>query len=252
MKIRRLLLKNWMNYPRLETNKLHNRMFIIGPNASGKSNFLDALRFLRDVALPAGLKPSGGGLQKAVLNRGGLSKLRCLNARQDNEVLIEVELEEDDSAATWTYILGFKGEGQANNRIVITKEIIRHGKKEILNRPLNVDKTDSDRLTQTHLELTTANIKFRKLAHFFSDTTYLHLVPQLLKFSNLIGGNTIENDPFGQGFLQRIAATQKMVRDSRLRKIQKALDAVVPQLKELLKSGCRVQLLFSNIAIGSR
>jgi len=50
------------------------------------------------------------------------------------------------------------------------------------------------------LEQINANLEFRDIARFFSETTYLHLVPQLLKFANLIGGNTIEQDPFGQGF----------------------------------------------------
>jgi predicted ATPase len=232
MKIRHLNLKNWMNYQRLDAEFLHDRMFIIGPNASGKSNLLDALRFLRDVALPSGVKPSGGGLQKAVGDRGGLSKLRCVNARQDNEVLLEVSLEESKETK-WEYRLGFKGEGKANNRIVITQEHVKKNGVAVLNRPDTLDTSDPDRLTQTYLELTTANASFRELSHFFSETTYLHLVPQLLKFANLIGGNTIEQDPFGQGFLQRVAATGEKTRNARLRRIQKALDAVVPYFKDL-------------------
>jgi predicted ATPase len=232
MRIRKLTLKNWTNYQKLETGVLCDRMFVIGPNASGKSNLLDALRFLRDVALPAGVKPSGGGLQKAVKDRGGLSKLRCVNARQDTEVLLEAQLT-GDNGAKWVYRLGFKGEGKANNRISLTQEYIERDKILLLQRPDAADKADSDRLTQTYLELTTANSQFRELSHFFSEITYLHLVPQLLKFANLIGGNTIEQDPFGQGFLQRVAATGEKTRDARLRRIQKALDAVVPLFKEL-------------------
>jgi len=37
---------------------LGRRMFLVGANASGKPNFLDALHFLRDIA-----KTEGGGLQ---------------------------------------------------------------------------------------------------------------------------------------------------------------------------------------------
>lgn len=232
MRIRRLILKNWMNYQRLETETLSDRVFVIGPNASGKSNLLDALRFLRDVALPAGVRPSGGGLQKAVNDRGGLSKVRCLNAKQDNEVLIDIELEGADNL-TWRYQLGFKGEGKANNRIKVTKEMVEKDGEVLLSRPDSDDASDPERLTQTHLELTTANAKFRPLAHFFSETTYLHLVPQLLKFANAIGGNVIEQDPFGQGFLNRISAAGEQTRNARLRRIQKALDAVVPHFKEL-------------------
>ena len=232
MKIHHLNLKNWMNFQRLDMGFLRDRMFVIGPNASGKSNLLDALRFLRDVALPSGVRPSGGGLQKAVGDRGGLSKLRCVNARKDTEVLLEVGLEGSDGIK-WLYRLGFKGEGKANNRIVITQEYVEKEGAAVLTRPDDADKMDADRLTQAYLELTTANTKFRELSHFFSETTYLHLVPQLLKFANLIGGNTIEQDPFGQGFLQRVAATGEKTRNARLRRIQKALDAVVPLFKEL-------------------
>ena len=232
MKIHHLNLKNWMNFQRLDMGFLRDRMFVIGPNASGKSNLLDALRFLRDVALPSGVRPSGGGLQKAVGDRGGLSKLRCVNARKDTEVLLEVGLEGSDGIK-WLYRLVFKGEGKANNRIVITQEYVEKEGAAVLTRPDDADKMDADRLTQAYLELTTANTKFRELSHFFSETTYLHLVPQLLKFANLIGGNTIEQDPFGQGFLQRVAATGEKTRNARLRRIQKALDAVVPLFKEL-------------------
>lgn len=232
MKIQRLLLKNWMNFKSFEISALGDRMFIIGPNASGKSNLLDAIRFLRDVALPAGVKPSGGGLQKAVNDRGGLSKLRCLNAKQDTEVLLDVTLQ-SDSGKLWRYRLGFKGEGKANNRINITQEVVEEGDRTIVNRPDRADKKDTERLTQTYLEQVNTNLEFRELARFFSETTYLHLVPQLLKFGNLIGGNTIEQDPFGQGFLQRIAATGEKTRNARLRRIQSALDRVVPQFNEL-------------------
>jgi predicted ATPase len=232
MKIQQVSLKNWMNFKSLDAGPLGDRVFLIGPNASGKSNLLDSLRFLRDVALPSGVKPSGGGLQKAVNDRGGLSKLRCLNAKHDNEVVLDVTIQES-SDKIWRYALGFKGEGKANNRIVITSEVVELNHKLIHQRPDADDRKDPERLTQTYLEQINANLNFRALARFFSETTYLHLVPQLLKFANLIGGNMVEQDPFGQGFLQRVAATGEKTRDARLRRIQAALDCVVPQFKEL-------------------
>lgn len=233
MRITHIELKNWLNYQKLETGELTERVFIIGPNAAGKSNLLDALRFLRDVAQPAGKKPQGGGLQNAVSEmRGGLSKLRCLNAKNDNEVRISLKLL-TNSGTVWGYDLGFKGEGKANNRIVVSREIVTKNGETLLSRPTPQDKKDPDQLTQTHIELTNVNAKFRELSHFFSETTYLHLVPQLLKYGSKIGGNVIESDPFGQGFLLRIAATGEKTRDARLRRIQKALDTVVPQFKDL-------------------
>ncbi len=76
MKLRELTLKNWMNFKRLDGVRFVESSFVIGANAPGKSNLLDALRFLRDVALPAGKAPGAGGLQEAVSQRGGLSRLR--------------------------------------------------------------------------------------------------------------------------------------------------------------------------------
>jgi predicted ATPase len=233
MKIRSVSLKNWMNFQSIESVALDDQVFVIGPNASGKSNFLDAFRFLRSVARPAGVKPAGGGLQMAVSDRGGLSKLRCVNARKDTEVLIEATVEDEADQPVWTYKLGFKGEGKANNRVIITREEVSLGSKLILQRPSPDDRRDSERLTQTFLEQVNANVEFRNLAHFFSEITYLHLVPQLLKFGDIISGNIIEQDPFGQGLLQRIAAVGEKTRNARLRRIQAALEKVVPQFKEL-------------------
>ena len=234
MRITRIQLKNWLNFQKLDTGALGERVFIIGPNAAGKSNLLESLRFLRDVALPAGKKPQGGGLQNAVTTdtRGGLSKLRCLNAKKDTEVRLQIDLKADDGTE-WTYDLGFKGEGQANNRIKLSRERITKNSAVLCDRPDARDKADPEQLTQTRLELTNANAAFRELSHFFSETTYLHLVPQLLKYSSKIGGTVIDSDPFGQGFLQRIAATNEKTRKARLNRIQKALDTVVPQFKEL-------------------
>ena len=91
-------LWNWRNFTFAEA-RLGPVTYVIGPNASGKSNLLDAFRFLRDIA-----KPEGGGLQQAVRLRGGLSKLRCLHARRDPEVRIEVQWSagSQDDADVWT------------------------------------------------------------------------------------------------------------------------------------------------------
>jgi len=232
MRITKIELKNWLNFQKLETPALTDRVFVIGPNAAGKSNLLEALRFLRDVAQPAGSKPQAGGLQNATEMRGGISKLRCLNARGDNEVCITIELLGDDGTS-WKYALGFKNEARGNNRIEVTREVVTKDDKVLLARPTLVDKEDKEQLTQTHLELTNANKEFRDLSKFLSETTYLHLVPQLLKYGPKIGGHVIESDPFGQSFLQRIAGTVERTRKARLRRIQKALNTVVPLFQEL-------------------
>lgn len=55
MHFTRLKLKNWRNFVNVDL-AIGERLFITGPNASGKSNLLDVFRFLRDIA------KTGGGL----------------------------------------------------------------------------------------------------------------------------------------------------------------------------------------------
>jgi predicted ATPase len=229
MLITRLKLKNWRNFRDVEV-KLGPRGYLIGANASGKSNLLDVFRFLRTIA-----QSEGGGLQKALKDRGGLTKLRSLHARKDPEVRIEIELSESasDSYPTWRYALAFKSEGKGLQRVLITEESVFHGDKEVLLRPRPEDRSDPTRLTQTYLEQINNNANFRELGEYFASTTYLHLVPQLLKHSDEISGRIIESDPFGQGLLQRIAKTQPRTRKARLDRIQKALEIAVPQFSEL-------------------
>jgi len=229
MIVTHIKLRNWRNFRDVDV-PLRERTYLLGANASGKSNFLDVFRFLRDVS-----KTHGGGLQKAVHDRGGIQKLRCLHARRDPEVRIEIELSEtaESESPKWRYVLGFRPEGKGAQRTVISREQVFREDVSILNRPDDKDRDDQVRLTQTSLEQIQANVKFRELAEFFGDVTYLHLVPQLLKYADSIGGKLLDDDPFGQGFLERVAKTQPRARDSRLKKIGKALALAVPQFKEL-------------------
>lgn len=229
MLITRLKLKNWRNFRDVDV-ALAPRTFLIGANASGKSNLLDVFRFLRTVA-----QTEGGGLQKALKERGGMSKLRSLHARKDPEISIYVEVSEspDDETPAWSYALSFRSEGKGAQRVLITQEVVRRNGRPVIERPNKEDNADVVRLTQTYLEQINNNAGFRELADYFSTTTYLHLVPQLLKFGEEISGRLVENDPFGQGLLQRIARTPQKTQGARLKRIANALTAAVPQFSEL-------------------
>lgn len=228
MQITNIKLKNWRNFQALDL-PLRDVSYVLGPNASGKSNLLDALRFLRDVS-----KTKGGGLQAAIAERGGISKVRCLHARRDPEVEIDIELVEDlDQSPKWRYVLAFKPEGKGAQRLLVSREQVWKDGKLVLNRPDTKDESDVLLLTQTHLEQIQTNIKFREVVDFLSQITYLHLVPQLLRFGEKIGGHRLTDDPFGQGFLERVSKTPEKTRNSRLAKISKALSMAVPQFEDL-------------------
>ncbi len=225
MIVSRLILRNWRNFRAVDV-RLTERVFIIGPNASGKSNLLDVFRFLRDVAKP------GGGLQWAISERKGLSKIRCLAARRDPDVEIEVELS-DNGAPIWRYSLGITQQVRGYRLPVLRHERVWKGKEQILDRPDEQDKHDDLLLTQTHLEQIRANAPFREIARFFESIRYLHLVPQLLRHPEAFQGPGVPEDPYGRNFLEMVAKTPEKTRRSRLRKIESALRKTVPQLVNL-------------------
>ena len=53
MYVSRLTLRNWRNFTKADVT-LGQTTYLIGPNASGKSNFLDIFRFMRDIVNPNG------------------------------------------------------------------------------------------------------------------------------------------------------------------------------------------------------
>lgn len=221
MQITHLTLANWKNFRQVDL-PLQKRAFIVGPNASGKSNLLDALKFLRDIANPE------GGFQRAIRSRGGVSQIRCLHARRQPNVVLDVKLVTNDEHI-WQYRLEFKQDKL--RRPIVEREIVFCDEEKILSRPDEDDEHDPGRLSQTHLEQVNSNRSFRAVADFLSEIRYMHVVPQLIRESDRVAVRS--RDPYGSDFLEQIAKTNKRTLNSRLRRINAALRVAVPKLKEL-------------------
>jgi predicted ATPase len=217
-----IAVDNWRNFTRIDV-PLQQRMFLVGPNAAGKSNFLDCFRFLGEVAAV------GGGFEAAVKRRGGVSSIRSLAARRYPGISLSVTLGNDRSPQEWAYELSFKQDNQS--RPLVAAESVRFRGKAILDRPDQLDEEDPERLRQTHLEQVNVNREFRIVSDFFSSVQYMHIVPQLVREPDRSVGKT--NDPFGGDFLEQIARTPKQTREARLRRIIQALQVAVPQLQSL-------------------
>ncbi len=216
-----IYLENWRNFTRVQT-ALQRRVFLVGPNASGKSNLLDVFRFLHDIVAV------GGGFQDAVRKRGGVSKLRCLAARRYPDIAIRVCIGAGDKA-DWEYELRFTQDNR--QRPIITKERVLRDNTEIICRPDDNDRSDPERLTQTYLEQVYANQEFREVADFLSSVRYLHIVPQLVREPDRSVGKS--GDPFGGDFLEQVAQTPDKTQSARLRRIVNTLRVAVPQLQQL-------------------
>ncbi len=176
-----------------------------------------------------------GGIQRALADRGGLSKVRSLAARKDPTVQIDIVLRSNGTKGDqWRYKLALRQEPRGYRRTLVESECVWKNDKLILDRPLPEDRDDVERLTQSHLEQINSNQPFRPIAKFFEATLYLHLVPQLVRHPDAFAGPGVPaGDPFGRNFLERVARTQKKVRKSRLTRIERALQVAVPQLRTL-------------------
>lgn len=229
MIVTKIELENWKNFHKCDV-RLSERCFVVGANASGKSNFLDAFRFLRDITR------TGGGLQSAVASRGGMKKIRCLAARTRSYISIKISLaQSSDSEAEWVYSLAFKhvGGGIRKNEVaIIYEEVIRQG-ETILRRTENDKKEDSETLKYTHLEQPTTNKDFRELKAFFDTIQYLNVVPQLVRESGSLLFSGEKEDYFGRNFIRRLSILNEKTRDSYFKRINEVLRLAVPQLKNL-------------------
>ncbi|MBE7437820.1 MAG: AAA family ATPase [Spirochaetales bacterium] len=228
-------IRNWKNFKSAEA-ALTERVFIIGANAAGKSNFLDAFRFLKDIAR------TGGGLQEAVnKERGGLSKIRCLAARAPNtDVEIEVSVADDSGRELYRYKLaisqqgkGARGGNGGGSVAILKKEEVHAGSNLVLERPNAADKDDPTLLQYTHLEQPTVNGPFRELVEFFQSIEYLHVVPQLIRSPESFQSTGGQDDYFGRGLIEKIQKKNLRTRDSFLRRINEALSKLLPHFEDL-------------------
>lgn len=226
MIITRLQLANWRNFKQIDL-ALRDRVFVVGPNAIGKSNLLDALRFLRDVA-----DPVCGGLRYAVDGqRRGIKRIRSLH--QQGKVVVGIVVTVQEGSTTWTYGLRFTEGAGRDHPVVVHSEIVTKGEETLVARPDEADKADPERLSQTALQNESANHRFRPLARFFGSILYQHLVPQLVKENRYFAGVDIPGDPFGIRFIERVAKVGKARADRLLRLVEKELRTAIPNLKEL-------------------
>lgn len=233
MRFTHLRLRNWRNFTRVDV-ALAKRMFVVGPNAIGKSNLLDVFRFLRELTI------EGGGLGPAVKNRRGLSRLRSLHQRGSNsDVEIDVKVLGDDGRE-WRYLLAFnRGSRRNDDAPLIKKEQVwvsetpAAAPRQLLSRPNDEDDPDPKRLSQTAIQQVTQNREFREIAEFFASVGYLHLVPQLIREEQVPADSALGGDQYGRDLLSRIRGTAMRTQRSRLHRIRDVLKIAVPYLENL-------------------
>jgi predicted ATPase len=232
MRISKLILINWKNFKKIDID-LPYRTFIVGSNASGKSNLLDAIRFLRDIV------KQGGGLQEAIFSlRGGISKIRCTAARSNTDITVGIIVNNENDRPEWEYELTFNqtGGGIADLRVIVKKEFLRN----IINGNIHIDRglkskeKESDyQLAFTYVEQASRNEEFKTFVNFLGDVSYLHLIPQLVRDPKSFLKTSKGEDFYGRDFLEKVQKLNKKISASYIKKIEQALKYAVPNFDKL-------------------
>lgn len=223
MQITHVTAHNWRNFKNLDV-AVADRLLIVGPNAAGKSNLLDLFRFLGDISR------KGGGLAAALEARGGLSRARCLFARNNHKGELAIMVDLRDGEDEWRYELAIKGKKGGHNHPIVVREIVTRNGSELLSRPDANDDWDPDQLTQTHLEQISANREFRPIAEYFAKVNYFHLVPQMIRYPQAGGASP---RAFGSSMIADMNATPVRTRQAWFRRIERALQSAVPGFETL-------------------
>lgn len=219
-------IKNWKNFTNVSLD-ITDRMFLVGPNASGKSNFLDIFRFLKDLT-------QTGGLQSAIEKRGGISNVRSHSAKGKPDIFLQCTFEDSDKN-NWEYTLivtasQLEGVG-TKNVAMVKKEQIKKNQKSIAFQDKDSEE-DKEVLRQTLLENLSRNKDFREIYKFFQDITYQHIIPELVRRPSSYADNKTDTS-FGSQLLYDVAQCRDKTRQVRFRKIAEALRIALPQLLEL-------------------
>ncbi len=226
MIVTRLVLRNWKNFRRVDL-PLEDRVFLVGANASGKSNLLDVFHFMKDLVAP------GGGLHRAVERRGGVGLIRSLAAAKGARVGFDFHFGRpgDGHKPRWRYALDLNAYPRRPDVPMVTGERAWKGDRLVLDRPDAEDCGDRPRLRETFLENVVTNAPFREIATFFAESRYFHLIPHRFRREEQAGDSLSQNFTRGD-FFRQVAAVPAKVRDARFSKIEMALKLSVPLLKD--------------------
>lgn len=231
MYISHVKLINWKNFQNCDLT-LPLRVFVVGANATGKSNFLDAFRFMRDIV------KQGGGLQFAVSSRGGLTKIRCLYARAHNNIRVEFQLSDEESLTPlWLYVLELRNTGGGIRKVqaIVVEEKLTNLKtgKTVFERGKIKPEEDLTKRFYTHLEQPSVGDIPQEVRDAFASMEYLNVVPELVRSADSYVISSGKEDYFGRNFLRRMSLLNANTRNKYLRMIGGVLKIAVPQMEEL-------------------
>lgn len=217
------------------------RNVLVGPNMSGKSNFLSVFKFLTGMVLPA---PGVYGLQNAVNMAGGFAELAWRGAQSN---LVSITLEGDlpidarkSPNETWAYRLDFVSDGRGHVTVQTERLTLRssHGECELITkdkdgRRILVDREqgristiqDADR---SALEFEIPDWEGNLLRTLFASFRYYALIPPLMKQVNPTATARVLEES-GNNFSSWLLMLQTRYQDY-FQKLNRAAQGALPDL----------------------
>lgn len=141
--ITRVILKNYKSIAACDV-RLHPLMFLVGRNGAGKSNFLDALRFVADAL--------NTSLDYAIRDRGGIDGVRRRSRGHPNHFNIRLEFTLPNST---TGYYAFSIESRSRGRYVVQTEVCKVQRTQD-NTPKAYFRVDNGKTTDTSVKVAPA------------------------------------------------------------------------------------------------
>jgi predicted ATPase len=242
--IRQLRVQNFKSLKDVNTS-LANRNVLVGPNMSGKTNFISVFRFLNTMVLPT----SGVyGLPHAVNSLGGFAEL-AWRGGQSKLVSIALEgdfipTEPDDPIRDWSYQLDFVSDGRghitvqeekltfatASTRYPLITKDADTGRRWLLSR-------EKGRVAEVHdssrsgLEFEIPDWEGNRLRSLFASFRFYNLIPQLMKQVNTTAAAPFL-DEGGSNFSAWVLMLQTRYQEQ-FQRINVAAQGALPELANL-------------------
>ena len=178
--ITRVVLKNYKSIAACDV-RLQPLMFLVGRNGAGKSNFLDALRFVADAL--------NSSLDHALRDRGGISDVRRRSRGHPNHFSIRLEfILPGGTTGHYAFRIGTRSPGgyevqteecRIQNEILYPEVYFRVDSGEVTDTSVNVvPAAASDRL---YLVNASGLSEFRPVYDAFSRMGFYNLVPDKIR-----------------------------------------------------------------------
>ena len=219
--LRRVVLRNYKSIPKCDV-QLGSLTVLIGANASGKSNFLDALHFVKDALT--------GSLDNALQERGGLAEVRRRSSGHPTHFGIRLDFQlRSGQRGQYAFNVGaLAGGGYAvqNEKCSLAKAFFQLERGSVVrsSEPAFPGVT-SDRLA---LAIASGLPAFRPIYDAFSEMGFYNLNPKLIReLQKPQDGRLLkpsgENVASVLGHLERTAPSSKQL-------IEEYLQTVVPMI----------------------